>query len=90
MAILGTDPLEENYLALAVSILANSPPEHAFNLLTNKFRKDITEADVRDMVQLKAKLTYQQIGEIYGMKKEAVHKRIRNYRAKQVRKENAG
>ncbi|WP_226986697.1 hypothetical protein [Carboxydothermus hydrogenoformans] len=84
---MGTDPLMENYLALAVSILANASPELAFEYLDKgkpigwRKRKDITEEDVLDMVKLKNehRLTYKQIAEIYGMSKDAIRHRIQRY-----------
>lgn len=73
----------DNYLALAVSVLANCPPERAFDLLETgdptSYRFDITDEDVQDMIKLKMMgLTWKQLGEIYCMDKNAVYGRIRH------------
>lgn len=43
-------------------------------------RKDITDEDLAHMVQLKETMTYQQIGDMYGMRADAVYTRIRRFK----------
>ncbi len=76
----------ENYLALAVAILANCDSEVAFHMLEygpagkHLKREDIRETDIMEMSKLKkAGYTYRQIGAMYGLTHGAVYNRIRRF-----------
>jgi hypothetical protein len=77
--------LEENYYALAISILKGCTPEQAFELLENgriKRKKHSSGNSVEEMIVLKSQgFTYKQIGEMFGMSNKAVYNRIRRKRA---------
>ncbi len=79
--------MEYNWCALIISILKKCTPEQAFESLEKcspiKYHqnKTITKHDVMNMIKLKKKLTYQQIGDLYGMSKDAVFKRIKKVSA---------
>lgn len=81
---------EENYLALAVSVLANCPPENAFVLLTTGKRniraprKELTDLDVEDMVKLKTEMSWADIGATYGMSAAAAFRRVDRYLKKKA------
>jgi hypothetical protein len=42
--------------------------------------KAIISTDVADMIAMKSTMTYKQIGDIYGMKADAVYNRIRRFK----------
>ena len=74
----------ENYYALLVSILANVPPDEAFELLESGKRPKRIGANVIDINEMKRlkhkkKMTYQQIGDLYGVSKFTVYNRIRRF-----------
>lgn len=76
----------EGWYVLALAIVSPEflNPEQAFNSFESarplvQHRK-LTKQDVQDMIKLKEKLTYKQIGEIYGMKACAVYNRIRRFK----------
>lgn len=74
--------LAENYYALALCILTDTIPEKAFMLI---FGDQETRAEKRlretlEMVNLKEQgLTYKQIGRLYGVRIDAVWKRLKKY-----------
>lgn len=72
----------DNWYALLICILKPVTVEKAFDLFEGIFPKvnntAVTQDDVEDMIKLKNEgLTYRELGEIYGMSKDAVHKRIK-------------
>lgn len=76
--------VQENYMALAVAILADCPPETAWKWLdkgkcqNGTHHPDVSKDDDRSMVKLKAEgLTYKEIGQMFGLTKDAVYNRIR-------------
>ena len=83
---------QEAWCALALAILSPRfmiPDQACMVLAKGKYnrrksrpiqRKDITDEDVSQMVKLKEKLTYKQVGELYGMTADAVYTRIRRYK----------
>ena len=44
-------------------------------------RKDITNNDIVDMSKMKETMTYKEIGDIYGMKPDAIYARIKRFKA---------
>ena len=79
---------DENYAALAIAIFREVPPELAFELLENPSIKSnitITDEDCADMFkfQKKYKMTLKDIGEMYGLSKDAVFKRIKYYKERE-------
>lgn len=82
--------LMPNYLALAICILTKRTPEMAFAFLDGenekKKRRDITEQDIKDMIELKKTMTYREIGELYGLTEGAVCNRIRYYKNPDLRR----
>jgi len=78
---------QENYCALALSIVKGYFPETAFAKLESphpEFIKPvILPEDIYWMDRYRAKgLTYAQIGEIYGLSMDVVYSRIKRRRAK--------
>ena len=71
--------LEYNYYALVISILRQWTPEQSFYYLENNEpgKPEITKEDVKEMARLKEAMTYQEIGDIYGISDGAVYTRIR-------------
>lgn len=81
--------ITDNWLAFGVAILHPNliSPERSFDLLlTRQGKRDrsITEEDVREMIKLKKTMTYEEIGNLYGLSKYAVYSRIR-YQKKGVK-----
>jgi predicted DNA-binding protein (UPF0251 family) len=79
--------MKENYYALLICILKPVTIEKGFDLLNGKMtkvqNKSISLQDVEDMIRMKQQgMTYKAIGELFGLKKDAVHKRIQRYREK--------
>lgn len=69
------------YYALTLSILKNWTPEMAWAYLTDaKPNKTITNHDIEDMIELKKTMTYTELGEVYGITRNAVYRRIRRYK----------
>lgn len=74
--------MKDNWYVLLICILKPVTVEKAFDLFEGVFPKvnntAITLNDVEDMIKLKREgLTYRELGEMYGLSKDAVHKRIR-------------
>lgn len=67
-----------NYLALMYSIERGCPPERAFDVADGVQRAPVTiDVESEEILELRAQgLTYEEIGDIYGMHKGAVHKRV--------------
>ena len=73
--------IEYNYCALAICILTNCLPEHAFARLDNKNTKvRLSEQDTEDMIELKKTMTYQKIADIYGVSADTVCRRVKKYK----------
>lgn len=74
--------MKETYYALLIAILTPCTPEQAFGLMESGEKKHVdswirTEM-LKEMIRLKKQgLTYQQIGDIYGLGKDDVFKRIK-------------
>lgn len=83
-----TDALTYNYMALAAAILnLNLTIETAIDRFSParfdkpNVRKNAVDLSVAaEMARLKEKLTYKQIGEMYGLNADAVYNRIRRYK----------
>ena len=78
---------QENYCALALSIIDGCFPETAFAKLEHEHpayvKAIILPEDVYWMDRYRAKgLTYEQIGKIYGLSMHVVYSRIKRRRAK--------
>lgn len=74
-----TFDLRYNIAALTIAILSNKTPEQAFAVLTEEsMTKVYSDKDVIDMVRFqKQGMTYREIGEMYGINKDAVRNRMR-------------
>jgi ATP-dependent protease Clp ATPase subunit len=77
--------MKENYYALLICILKPATVEQSFNILEGKVTKVqnkwIRKDDVEDMIRMKQQgMTYEAIGKLFGLKKDAVHKRIERYK----------
>lgn len=76
--------MKENYYALLICILLPVTIEKSFDLMEGRITKKrntaITRNDVKDMIQMKQNMTYDEIGEIYGISKQAVYRRIKRYK----------
>lgn len=79
--------MRENYYALLICIIR--PDYNIDRSLQAMIDGEITKTrntavkkdDVEDMIRMKQQgMTYKAIGELYGMKKDAVHKRIQRYK----------
>lgn len=73
--------MKENWYVFLICILKPVTVEKAFDLFEGISPKIINTAvtpdDVEDMIRLKREgLTYRELGDMYGMSKDAVHKRI--------------
>lgn len=69
------------HMALCVSILTGVLPDEAFELLENgnlSYRK-IDEEDIQDMIALKGSMTYNEIGQMFGLSGDAVRRRMLRY-----------
>lgn len=72
--------MDENYCALAISIICVCSPEQAFEMLDcGKIKKHLmSKEDARAMVWYRSKgLTYRQIGELFYIDKDSMYKRIK-------------
>lgn len=70
--------MEENYCALIVCIVRGCSPKHAFELIrTGKIT--ITDDDIKYMIILKRKMTYKQIGKIYGLCDNTIYRLLKKY-----------
>jgi len=73
----------ENYCALALCILTNMVPEQAFRRAGCESPETKTQQRKREtaeMLDLRRKgFTYEQIGQLYGVRQETVWKRLKKY-----------
>lgn len=79
--------MKENYYALLICIIR---PDYNIDRslqamvdgeITKTRNTAVKKDDVEDMIRMKSEgMTHKEIGEIYGMTKDAVHKRIQRYR----------
>lgn len=79
------DAMKENYYALLLCILKPSCTiDTSLQIMIDGvFKKEnatIGKPDIEDMIRLKQKMTYEEIGEIYGLSKQAVYRRIKRYK----------
>ena len=82
--------MNECWYAFALALICHThlTPEMAFEQLAIGKKpkgkvyqsKALTADDVADMVKMKETMTYKQIGQVYGMKADAVYTRIRRYK----------
>ena len=74
-----TFDLRYNIAALTIAILSNKTPEQAFAVIEETSpTKVYDDRDVIDMVRFqKQGMTYREIGEMYGINKDAVRNRMR-------------
>ena len=77
--------MKENFYALLICILR---PDYTIDMslqvmVDGLFKKEnttIAKTDIEDMIRLKQEMTYEEIGEIYGLSKQAVYRRIKRYK----------
>lgn len=79
--------MKENYYALLICILR---PDYSIDrslqammdeVITKKRNTSITKKDIEDMIRMKEQgMTYEKIGQLYGLSKDAVFKRIKRYK----------
>lgn len=80
--------MKENYYALAICIMKQCTPEQAFELMNTgkkkRTRKGEALKDAADMIRLRDNqhMTYVAIGELYGLDKDAVYRRIKRAKEK--------
>jgi DNA invertase Pin-like site-specific DNA recombinase len=79
--------MNENYYALAVSILRKCTPEQAFELLKTGKKKRAKRGTYLDVVPdlqkyRKQGLSYEAIGELYGVSKDWVYARLNRAKEK--------
>jgi DNA invertase Pin-like site-specific DNA recombinase len=79
--------MEENFYALAVSILRKCTPEQAFELLETGKKHRAKRGTYLDAVPELRKLreqglSYEAIGELYGMSKDWVYARLKREKEK--------
>lgn len=77
--------MKENYYALLICILLPVTIEKSFDLMEGRITKKrntaITRNDVKDMILMKQQgMTYEKIGQLYGLSKDATHKRIKRFK----------
>lgn len=80
----------ECYYALTLSILSIDyiTPEAAFENLAQgrvpskraRYKRMLTDADITDMIKLKSKMTYAQVGELFGISGSGVCHLISNWK----------
>lgn len=56
-------------------------PEKAFSILEEKDYK-LCDKDTLDMVEMSKEMSYREVGNVYGLDKNAVYGRVRRYKAK--------
>lgn len=77
--------MKENFYALLICILK---PDYTIDkslqvMIDELFKKEnttIRKPDIEDMIRLKREMTYKEIGEIYGLSKQAVYRRIKRFK----------
>ena len=81
--------MKENYYALLICIMKPSCTIDVSLqiMMDGLFRKEnttIDRPDIEDMIRLKKRMTYEEIGELYGLSKQAVYRRIKRYKEAKV------
>lgn len=77
--------MKENYYALLICILKPVTVEQGFNFMAGKTTKAIIKDDIHDMIAMKQQgMTFEAIGELYGLTKGAVYRRLKRFREKEV------
>ncbi len=72
-------------MALCVSIIKTVPPEKSFAALDGDPKDWITQEDLEDMVKMREQeppVQYWEIGEMYGISKDAVFQRIKRFKGR--------
>lgn len=76
--------MNENWCILLIAILKNTSVEQSFYLFNNtkaKTNKTITSEDIEDMITLSQQgISYRDIGDMYGISRYSVCKRIKYLR----------
>ena len=74
---------EENWYALCLSIVKGYYPEKAFYAMEKSFLRyrgqHIIEDDIKEMVRLKNKMTYEEISELFGLNKKATISKVKRF-----------
>lgn len=79
--------LQDNYFALTLAICNDKfTPDKAISYFSPHVLEKhfVSDDDAVDMIDLRKTMTYQQVGEIYGLKADAVYQRIHRYLSKEV------
>jgi len=77
--------MKENFYALLICILK---PDYTIDkslqvMVDGLFKKEnttIRKPDIEDMIRLKQEMTYEEIGKLYGLSKQAVYRRIKRFK----------
>ena len=77
--------MKENFYALLICILK---PDYTIDMslqimVDGLFKKEnttLTKPDIEDMILLKQEMTYEEIGKLYGLSKQAVYRRIKRFK----------
>lgn len=85
-AALADKDLVPNWYALTICILKKSclSPEVAFALIDGDKKPEV---DAETLMELKKTMTYKELGELYGLKADAVYNRIRRHKEKAALRE---
>ncbi|MDF2906816.1 MAG: hypothetical protein K0R34_2137 [Herbinix sp.] len=80
----GGKTLKENYYALLICILR---PDFTIDrstefMIDGRLRKNLPKGEgIDEMISMKQQgMTYKEIGEVFGLSKDAVHKRIQRFK----------
>lgn len=85
--------MHEGWCALCISILKTVPPEMAFLMLdgkkfnSNQRKNYITDADMEDMIKLKAECSYRELGKIYGLSGDSIYRKMKSYKERMEKNE---
>lgn len=77
--------VHEGVMALTVAILSPQflTPEQSFRKLWGEAKRPRTcPSETLDMIRMKETMTYQQIGDLFGLNADAVYNRIRRARGR--------
>lgn len=81
--------MKENYYALLICILKPITIEQSFNMMNGVIdtivNTSVTKSDIRDMMHMKNNMTYEEIGKLYGLTKQAVYRRIKRFKDKEAK-----
>jgi hypothetical protein len=85
-SITSVHPVQENYFALVVSILAVVPPEQAFMMLETgrrPMRGNVGPDDAAELARLVEEdgMTYREVGAMYGVGKYTVFYWVKKWKA---------